>query len=95
MVSAWLSSCEISVINLGGEVPLDQITSAVERFEADVLGVTFSGAYQYENIRNNLVELRDSIAQNVDIWTGGEGVRRLRKLPVGVTKFNSLDKLPY
>jgi DNA-binding transcriptional MerR regulator/methylmalonyl-CoA mutase cobalamin-binding subunit len=95
MVSAWLSSCEISVINLGGEVPLDQITSAVERFEADVLGVTFSGAYQYENIRNNLVELRDSIAQNVDIWAGGEGVRRLRKLPVGVTKFNSLDKLPY
>jgi len=38
--------------------------------------------------------LRDSIAQNVDIWTGGEGVRRLRKLPAGVSKFNSLDKLP-
>lgn len=95
MVSAWLSLREISVINLGGEVPLDQLVSAVERFEADVLGVTFSGAYQYENIRNNLVELRDSIAQNVDIWTGGEGVRRLRKLPVGVTKFNSLDKLPF
>lgn len=94
MVSAWLSLREISVINLGGEVPLDQLVSAVERFEADVLGVTFSGAYQYENIRNNLVELRDSIAQNVDIWTGGEGVRRLRKLPAGVTKFNSLDKLP-
>lgn len=94
MVSAWLSSREISVINLGGEVPLDQIVSAVDRFEADVLGVTFSGAYQYENIRNNLVELRDSIPENVDIWTGGEGVRRLRKLPAGVSKFNSLDKLP-
>lgn len=94
MVSACLSSREVSVINLGGEVPLDQVVSAVDRFEADILGVTFSGAYQYENIRNNLVELRDSIAENVDIWTGGEGVRRLRKLPAGVTKFNSLDKLP-
>ena len=77
MVSAWLSSRQISVINLGGEVPLDQIVSAVEHFEADVLGVTFSGAYQYENIRTNLCELRDSIAEGVDIWTGGEGVRRL------------------
>ncbi len=94
MVSAWLSSQEIAVINLGGEVPLDQIVSAVERFEADVLGVTFSGAYQYENIRTNLNELRESIAEGVDIWTGGEGVRRLRKLPAGITKFTSLDKLP-
>ncbi len=94
MVSAWLSSQEIAVINLGGEVPLDQIVSAVERFEADVLGVTFSGAYQYENIRTNLNELRESIAEGVDICTGGEGVRRLRKLPAGITKFTSLDKLP-
>ena len=94
MVSAWLSSQEIAVINLGGEVPLDQIVSAVEHFEADVLGVTFSGAYQYENIRTNLNELRESIAEGVDIWTGGEGVRRLRKLPAGITKFTSLDKLP-
>lgn len=94
MVSALLSAQDISVINLGAEVPLDQLVSAVDRFEADVLGVTFSGSYQYENIRGNLNELRDSIAENVDIWTGGEGVRRLRKLPKGVTKFTSLDKLP-
>ncbi len=94
MVSAILSAHDISVINLGAEVPLDQLVSAVDRFEADVLGVTFSGSYQYETIRGNLNELRDSIAENVDIWTGGEGIRRLRKLPKGVTKFSSLEKLP-
>jgi len=95
MLSALLSSRNISVVNLGAEVPLDQIVSAVERFEADALGVTFSGAYQYENIRSNLIELRESIAEGVDIWTGGEGAKRLRKLPPGVTKFTSLDKLPF
>ena len=94
MVSALLSSRNITVINLGGEVPLDQIVSAVDRFQADVLGVTFSGAYQYENIRNNLAELREAIAEGIDIWTGGEGVKRLRKLPNGVIKFTSLEKLP-
>jgi len=94
MVSALLSSRNITVINLGGEVPLDQIVSAVDRFQADVLGVTFSAAYQYENIRNNLAELREAIAEDIDIWTGGEGVKRLRKLPNGVIKFTSLEKLP-
>jgi len=94
MISALLSSHDITVINLGGEVPLDQIASAVERYEVDVLGVTFSGAYQYENIRKYLNELRDSVAQGVDIWIGGDGVKRLRKIPAGVIKFKSLDKLP-
>lgn len=95
MVSALLSSRNISVVNLGAEVPLDQLTSAVDRYEADILGVTFSGAYQYENIRSNINELRDSIPQGVDIWMGGEAVKRMRKLPLGVTKFTSMDKLPF
>lgn len=94
MISALLSSHNITVINLGGEVPLDQIVNAVERYEVDVLGVSFSGSYQYENIRRNLKELRDAVVQGVDIWIGGEGVKRLRKLPPGVIKFKSLDKLP-
>jgi len=94
MLSAILSSRGISTINLGGEVPLDQIGRAVDQFRADILAITFSGAYQYSNIRRHLLELRALIPDDVDIWTGGEGVRRLRKLPAGVTKFNSLAKLP-
>ncbi len=94
MVYAMLSSHGISVINLGGEVPMDQISQAVEHFRADIVGVTFSGAYQYKNIRPHLLELRELLPEDVEIWTGGEGVRRLRKLPVGVAKFSSLEKLP-
>jgi DNA-binding transcriptional MerR regulator/methylmalonyl-CoA mutase cobalamin-binding subunit len=94
MLSAMLSSRGISAINLGGEVPMDQIGLAVDQFRADIVAITFSGAYQYSNIRNHLLELRALIPDDVDIWMGGEGVRRLRKLPAGVTKFNSLEKLP-
>lgn len=94
MVAAMLSSRGISAINLGGQVPLDQIGHAVEQFRADILGVTFSSAYQYSNIRMHLLELRNLIPDDVEIWSGGEGVRRLRKLPFGVTKFNSLEKMP-
>ncbi len=73
---------------------MDQIVAAVEQFHADIVGITFSGAYQYKNIRAHLSELREFIPDDIEIWTGGEGVRRLRKLPVGVTKFNTLEKLP-
>ncbi len=94
IVAAMLSSHDISIINLGGEVPMDQIVRAAEQFRADIIGLTFSGAYQYRNIRPHLLELRRQIPEDIDIWIGGEGVRRLRKLPGGVTKISSLEKLP-
>ena len=46
MLTAMLSSRGISAINLGGEVPMDQIGRAAQQFKADVVGITFSGAYQ-------------------------------------------------
>jgi len=94
MLAAMLSSRNISIVNLGGEVPLDQIVAAIERFDAEIIGITFSSTYKYEHIRNNIIELRESIEEDVDIWMGGEGAKRLRKLPNGVTKFTSLDALP-
>jgi MerR family transcriptional regulator, light-induced transcriptional regulator len=95
MVAALLSARQATVINLGSEVPVDQIATAAERYAIDILGVTFSGSYHYENIRDDLNALRQSIEFEVDIWCGGEGVRRLRKLPEGVTKFTSLQDLPF
>jgi MerR family transcriptional regulator, light-induced transcriptional regulator len=94
MVAAMLASHGVSIVNLGGEVPMEQIGYAVKQFNADVVGITFSGAYAYSSIRSHLIELRELIADDVDIWAGGEGVRRLRKLPDGVTKFTSLETLP-
>ena len=94
MVAAMLSSHGVVTINIGAGVPMDQIGRAVEQFNVDIVGITFSGAYQYKNIRPHLIELRELIPDDIEIWTGGEGVRRLRKLPVGITKFSTLEKLP-
>lgn len=94
MVASMLSAHGISVTNLGTQVPMNQIIHATDRYEVDVVGLTFSAAYQYDHIRDNVTELRDSIDEGIDVWIGGEGSRRLRKLPAGVTKFTRLDKLP-
>lgn len=94
MVSAILSAHNIPTINLGAQVPMDQISAAVEKFNINKVGITFSGAYQYNRIKDDLHEMRTLISDDVEIWIGGEGVRRLRKLPSGVTKFISLNDLP-
>lgn len=94
MVEAMLASQGVAAINLGGEVPMDQIKNAVEQFEAETLGITFSAAYPYKHIRPHLNELRDLLPADVTIWTGGEGVHHLRKLPDGVMKFKTLDTMP-
>jgi len=94
MVAAMLSHHGVSTINIGAEVPVDQVVRAVEKFRADVVGITFSAAYQYKHIRPHILELRELIDEDIEIWVGGEGVRRLRKLPPGVTRFTTLEKLP-
>ncbi|MGB5395601.1 MAG: cobalamin-dependent protein [Gammaproteobacteria bacterium] len=94
MVAAMLGAHGISAINLGSEVPMDQLERAVRQFNPDIVGITFSGAYQYKNIRRDLTDLRERVSEDVEIWAGGEGVRRLRKLPEGVAKFTTLEKLP-
>jgi DNA-binding transcriptional MerR regulator/methylmalonyl-CoA mutase cobalamin-binding subunit len=94
MLAAILSSRGITAINLGGEVPMDQIGQAAQQFNADAVGITFSGSYQHQSIRPHVHELRELIAKDVEIWIGGEGVHRLRKLPAGVFRFNSLENIP-
>ena len=73
MVEAMLASRSVAAINLGGEVPMDQVKNAVEQYHADTLGITFSAAYPYKHIRPHLIELRDLLPVDVAIWAGGKG----------------------
>lgn len=93
MVASLLAAKGIEAINLGSEAPVDEIAAAVRQSGARVLGLTFSTAYPYNSIRSNLVELRALLPESVEIWVGGEGARRLRKLPEGSRKFTSLDEV--
>jgi cobalamin-dependent methionine synthase I len=94
MASAILASENVASINLGIEVPLDQLVRATEKFKPDVVGLTFSAAYQYGAVRANLLELRNRLPETIKIWAGGESILRIRKLPFGIVKIKSLDELP-
>lgn len=94
MLAALLSDQGLSIINLGSSVPVDQLAEAAINFNVDIVALTFSAAYQYKSIHSDINELREILLEDIDLWIGGEGVRSLRKLPSGVSKFKSLDTLP-
>ncbi len=93
MVYALLLEQGGRVINLGVEMPMDQLLQAVTQFRPRAVGLTFSGAYSYRQIRPNVLELRQQLAPEVALWIGGEAVQGMRKLPEGVSRFNSLEQL--
>jgi len=94
MLAAMLSYHKVSVLNLGSSVPMEQISMAADQYNIDIVGVTFSGAYHYGSIRSDIEELRWRLNDDIDIWVGGEGTRRLRKLPGNTLRFTDLTRLP-
>ncbi len=94
MTAAMLACHGLACIQLGASMPVDQLSKAAQEFNVNIVGVSFSSAYPYNNIHNDIRELRDSVPGDIDIWVGGEGVRKLRKLPVGVRKFTDFAQLP-
>jgi methanogenic corrinoid protein MtbC1 len=84
MVETLLRDGGTATVNLGAEVPLEQLVQAVLTVEADVLALSFSSSYPYGRLRKNLVELRSRIPDETAVWIGGGGAQRLKRLPVGV-----------
>ncbi len=92
MVEALLIHAGRATLNLGTDVPLDQIIAAVERSGVSAVALSFSACYARHSIRDHLEELADRLPQGVGIWIGGEGARRLRRLPPSVEK-KSLESI--
>jgi methanogenic corrinoid protein MtbC1 len=92
MAEALLIHAGRATLNLGTDVPLDQIIAAVERSGVSAVALSFSACYARNSVRDHLEELADRLPQGVGIWIGGEGVRRLRRLPPSVEK-KSLESI--
>jgi methanogenic corrinoid protein MtbC1 len=86
MVEALLREKGRPTLNLGVEVPLEQLAEATLETAIETVALSFSSSYPYAQIRQNLVELRSRIPVDTEIWVGGAGVQRLKRLPAGVSR---------
>ena len=86
MVDTLLHETGVPTVNLGTEIPLEQIAQAIEQVKAGTVALSFSSSYPYAQIRRNLEDLRSRISPEIEVWIGGGGARRLKRLPEGVLR---------
>ena len=92
MAEALLWHTGTATLNLGTDVPMDQIMAAVRRTGVQTVGLSFSACYPRGPVRDHLTELAGRLPSGVTVWIGGAGVWRLRRLPPSVQRM-SLDGL--
>ena len=90
MVEAILTSEAADVVPLGTQTPISNIATAAVVHQADIVGISFSGAYPVNLISRGLRDLRNILPEHVALWAGGTGVAQLRRPPEQVTLLRSL-----
>ena len=92
MADAVLSLEGCCCVRLGAQTPLEEIVSAVTACRIDVVGLSFSIAHPVRDASRFLNELRRRLDPSIEIWAGGAGVSRLRKIN-GVGIIAELDEI--
>jgi DNA-binding transcriptional MerR regulator len=93
MVEALLTVEGATCIGLGNEIPLVEIVQAAFAHRADVVGLSFSGAFQVHAAVAGLKELRNGLPRSVAIWVGGSGMERVRRPVPGITVMRCLEEV--
>ncbi len=93
MLESLLRNRGVMVVNLGTEVPMDQLTLASEQYQPDAVLLSFSGAYNSNGLRAELLDLAQRLPDDIPIYVGGGGVKRMRKLPEQIIIKNQLEDI--
>ena len=84
MIEAALAEQGAKTINIGSDVPLNNLKLAAISCKADVVALSFSFAYPARDVVPTLLHLRRLLPIQIQIWAGGAGLAGIRKHPKGV-----------
>jgi len=84
MAEAVLAEQGATTINMGSDVPLNDLKLAAISCKADVLALSFSFAYPARNVVPTLLHMRRLLPLHIQLWAGGAGLSCVRKPPKGV-----------
>jgi MerR family transcriptional regulator, light-induced transcriptional regulator len=84
MVEALLVPEGAQCVSLGTQTPIEDIRRAALAHRANILALSFSGAYPLRVAVEGLETLRAHLPSQVTIWAGGEMTRRVRKTIPGM-----------
>jgi methylmalonyl-CoA mutase cobalamin-binding subunit len=74
-------------LHVGAQLSLDELDKAARAYRADVIALSFTGAYPQRRVRPFLTQLRTRLPEAVALWAGGAGVASIKRAPAGVRVF--------
>jgi MerR family transcriptional regulator, light-induced transcriptional regulator len=93
MVEALLASESADCISMGIQMPVSEIAAATIAHRADVVALSFSGAYPTQMIGRGLKDLKSLLPEQVEVWAGGAGIASAKLQLDGVQTHYSLDSI--
>lgn len=84
LVEALLAPEGVHCVSLGTQTPLEDIRRAALAHRADILALSFSGAFPVRSAIDGLEMLRGLLPPHLTIWAGGEMTRRVRRTIPGI-----------
>ena len=87
MIHSVMCAAGAECIDLGSELPLDELCRAIEAYRPHIVGVSFSQSTPPRYGMRFLRELCKQVAGGPEIWAGGTGLRKMTALPPGVQVF--------
>lgn len=78
-------------VALGTETPAPEVAEAARAHAAQIVALSFSAAYPGSKVQEVLAELRALLPQEIELWSGGEGTARARRLPPGIRAVTALE----
>ncbi len=84
MAEAVLAEQGAVTINIGSNMPLNNLKLATIACKADVVALSFSFAFPARDVLPTLLHFRRLIPSNIQIWAGGAGISVIRNTPKGI-----------
>ena len=84
MAEAVLAEEGAVTINIGSDIPLNNLKLAAISCKAEVVALSFSFAHPSRDILPTLLHFRRLLPHHIQLWVGGAGISVIRKRPKGI-----------
>lgn len=90
-IALVLEGCEC--VSLGTQTPVAEIVRAAQANRAQIVGLSFSPAFNAQLLQRGLQDLRSRLPAGIEIWAGGSHPVLQRRAPEGVTPVPRLEDI--
>ena len=93
MVEGVLCAHGVASLNLGPQMPLDDVVASAKAHGCRVVALSFSSWFDARRAHRQVLELRRMLPMEVELWLGGSNAALRRELPDGTRVFTDLDQI--